>query len=409
MSDHSPFEPPKPEFFDYKHVGGRLLGLVGTAILAFVIILGSAVYFSASGNEAGVKQFAYSYLFAFAFFLTICMGGLFWTLVHHAVDAEWSVVVRRQLENLASLLPVMAVLFIPLIFVAPHLWQWLQEKNAHDPLLLEKKAYLNPWFFWFRAFFYFLFFTVSGGLLRAYSIAQDKDGNPRYTVLNRRVTFSSALLFAVCLTFAAIDWLMGLDYHWFSTMWGVYIFAGTALSSMCVLVLIVTGLRATGYLKDVVTIEHYHIMGKLMLAFTIFWAYIGFSQYMLIWYSNIPEETVYFVRRNTGTWWYGSQFMVIGHFFIPFLFLLLNRTKKTPFVLCGMAVWLLAMHMLDLYIVVMPALHKTGFSADSVFYDVFCLLAVGCTLAAVFIKRLGESSLFPVRDPRLPQSIALKN
>jgi hypothetical protein len=313
------------------------------------------------------------------------------------------------MENLASLLMVMAVLFIPLVFVAPDLWKWMLAKNANDPLLVEKAAYLNKPFFWFRAIFYFAFFILCGGLLRAFSIAQDKDGSPRYTVLNRRVTFSSALLFAVCLTFAAIDWLMALDYHWFSTMWGVYIFAGTALSSMCTLVLIITALRSAGYLREVVTMEHYHIMGKLMLAFTIFWAYIGFSQYMLIWYSNIPEETVYFLRRNTGSWWFGSQFLVVGHFFVPFLLLLLNRTKKTPLVLCGMAVWLLGMHLLDMYIIVMPALHKTGFSTGSIFFDVFSLLAIGTTLAAYFIKRLGESSLFPARDPRLPQSIALKN
>ena len=408
MSDHTHAQP-QPEFFDYKHVGGRFLGLVGFAAVSFLIVLGSAVYFAVSHNEAGLKQFAFSYLFAFFFFLTICMGGLFWILVHHAVDAEWSVVVRRQLENMASLLVVMAVLFIPLVFVAPTLWKWMQPVNAHDPLLIEKAAYLNPWFFWIRAVFYFGFFTICAGLLRGFSIAQDKTGAARYTILSRRVTFSSALLFAVCLTFAAVDWLMGLDYHWFSTMWGVYIFAGTALSSMCVLVLVITALRGAGYLQNVVTMEHYHIMGKLMMAFTIFWAYIGFSQYMLIWYANIPEETVYFLRRNTGTWWYFSQFMVIGHFFGPFLFLLFNRTKKTPFVLCGMAVWILAMHLLDMYIIVMPALHKNGFSMDALFLDVFSLIAIGCTLAAVFIKRLGESSLFPVRDPRLAQSIALKN
>lgn len=397
MSDHAPVEP-KPEFFDYKHVGSRFLGLVGGAILAFIFVfIGS--YFDA-------KQFAFSYLFAFFFFLTICMGGLFWTLVHHAMDVEWSVVVRRQMENMASLLPVMGVLFIPLIWVAPELWKWMRPENAHDPLLLEKAAYLNPWFFWIRAIGYFVFFTVCGGLLRAFSIAQDKDGSPRYTILNRRVTFSSALLFAVCLTFAAIDWLMGLDYHWFSTMWGVYIFAGTALSSMCTLVLIVTALRSAGYLK-VVSMEHYHIMGKLMLAFTVFWAYIGFSQYMLIWYSNIPEETIYFLRRNTGTWWYFSQFMVVGHFFAPFLFLLFFRSKRTPFLLCGMAIWILCMHVLDMYIIVLPALHKAGVVPH--WLDLVCFIAIGLTLAAVFLKRLGDSPLFPLKDPRLPQSIALKN
>ena len=206
----------------------------------------------------------------------------------------------------------------------------MQPENAHDPLLLAKAAYLNKPFFYARAIIYFVFFVVSSTFLRAFSIAQDSDGSAAYTVLNRRVTFSSAIPFAICLTFAAVDWLMGLDYHWYSTMWGVYIFAGTALSSMCVLVLIITALRGAGYLREVVTLEHYHIMGKLMLAFTIFWAYIGFSQYMLIWYANIPEETIYFLHRNTASWWYLSQFMVVGHFFVPFLLLLFHRGKKTP-------------------------------------------------------------------------------
>jgi magnesium-transporting ATPase (P-type) len=187
----------------------------------------------------------------------------------------------------------------------------------------------------------------------------------------------------------------------------VYIFAGAALSSMCALVLIVTALRGAGYLQQVVNLEHYHIMGKLMLSFVIFWAYIGFSQYMLIWYSNIPEETVYFLRRNTASWWYLSQFMVVGHFFVPFVLLLFQRAKKTPTFLCGMAVWILLMHMLDIYIVVLPALHVAGVRPNPL--DFFSLVAIGCTLAAVFLKRLGDSSLFPTRDPRLGKSIALKN
>ncbi|MCX7869441.1 MAG: hypothetical protein N2322_05755, partial [Terrimicrobiaceae bacterium] len=233
------------------------------------------------------------------------------------------------------------------------------------------------------------------------------DGAPRFTILNRRVTFSSALLFAICLTFAAIDWLMGLDYHWFSTMWGVYIFAGSALSSMCVLVLIITALRSAGYLGGVVTIEHYHIMGKLMLAFTIFWAYIAFSQYMLIWYANIPEETVYYLVRNTGSWWYLQILLVAGHFFVPFLLLLPNFGKRTPAFLCGMAIWILVMHAVDIYGIVLPALHKNGISPSLL--DIFAFLAVGCTWAAVYLKKLGEASLFPAKDPRLAQSIALKN
>jgi len=391
--------PEPPQMFDYKHVGSRFLGLVAAALASDAAIFAGAI--------SDPKQFAFSYLFAFTFFFTICLGALFWILVHHAVDAEWSVVVRRQLENLASLLPVMALLFLPLVFVAPHLWDWMLPKNARDPLLLDKWPYLTPWFFWSRTAFYFLFFSAAAAWLRASSILQDKDGAARHTVRNRRITFASLPLFALCLTFCAIDWLMGLDYRWFSTMWGVYIFAGAALGALCVLVLLISALRGVGYFQGLVTPEHYHILGKLMLAFTIFWAYIGFSQYMLIWYGNIPEETVYFLRRNTASWQVLSTVLVAGHFFIPFLLLLPNPGKRNPAFLCKVAVWILLMHLLDIYVTVLPALHEAGVAVS--WMDFACLAAVGCTLAAVFLKRLGDAPLWPLRDPRLPQSISLKN
>ncbi len=396
---HSPAGPPPAEIFDYKHVGGKflILGLVGGLAL-----LGSFIW-----GFFQPAQFAFSYLFAFFFFFTICLGGLFWTLVHHGVDAEWSVTVRRQMENLGSLLIFVGILFIPLIFVKDHLWHWMLPENADDPLLTAKWPYLTPAFFWARCAFYFGFLALVTWLFRRNSIAQDAAGDPKYTVWNRKLTFATLPLFAITLTFASIDYLMGLDYHWFSTMWGVYIFAGTALSSMCVLVLIITAIQSAGYLKEVVTIEHYHIMGKLMFAFTVFWAYIGFSQYMLIWYANIPEETIWFLRRNTESWWYLSQFLMIGHFFIPFLLLLPQPLKRKPYYLCGMAVWILIMHFMDLYVVILPELHKAGVAIHPL--DLLCPLGIGCLLAAVFLKRLGDSSLFPAKDPRLLLSINLKN
>ena len=164
---------------------------------------------------------------------------------------------------------------------------------------------------------------------------------------------------ALGITFSGVDWLMGLDHHWFSTMWGVYLFAGAAGSSMSLLVIIVTLLKRLGYLK-VVNLEHYHTMGKYMLAFTIFWAYIGYSQYMLIWYANIPEETIYFRLRNTGTWWYFSTFLVVGRFFLPLPVLLMQATKKAPQYLVLVAGWILCMQLVDIYVVVMPVLNKTG-------------------------------------------------
>ncbi|MEO6054925.1 MAG: hypothetical protein ABIP97_13030 [Chthoniobacterales bacterium] len=401
MSDHGSKEV-KEEYFDYKNVGSHFVVL---ALLA-VVCLG-ACFVLALHSKADQTQFAFSWLFAFMFFFTMCVGGLFWQLVHYGTDAEWSVVVRRQMENMACLTPVLALLFIPLIFVRHDLWTWMTMLPGQDVILDEKAAYLNPKFFWIRTAFYFVFFIGASFLFHWNSVAQDKNGLAKYTVRARKMTFASLPFFAVCLTFAAIDWLMSLNSHWFSTMWGVYIFAGTALSSMCVLVLIIRALDNAGYFKGVITAEHYHLMGKWMLAFTVFWAYIGFDQYMLIWYANIPEETVYFLLRNSGSWCNMNWVLVIGHFFIPFVFLLQQPLKARPRLLCVVAVWVLVMHLMDMYIIVLPVLHRTGVDVKPL--DFLCVAAIGFTLAAVFLKRLGNTPLWPIRDPRLAQSLNTKN
>jgi hypothetical protein len=200
---------------------------------------------------------------------------------------------------------------------------------------------------------------------------------------------------------------MSLNYKWFSTMWGVYIFAGAAGSSMSLLVLVISALRRAGYLQQVVTVEHYHIMGKWMLAFSVFWAYIGFSQYMLIWYANIPEETQYFIARNTESWWALSTILVLGRFFGPFGILLMQSIKKHPHQLCWVAGWIVCMQALDIYIIILPALHGTGVHLS--LWDFVPLIGMGATLAFVYLRIVGKTSLFPVRDPRLIESLKLVN
>ena len=393
----SPISPSQksPEYFDYKHVGGRFVGLASIAMIGLIASLGLGFF--------NPRQFAFSWLFAFMFFLTIGIGSLFWILVHHGIDVQWSVGIRRQMENVASLFPVLTIFFIPLIFVAPILWPWMGLPHGSSILLSEKSAYLNLPFFWMRAAFYFLFFSIVSLWFRKISVTQDKNGDAKYTVMARKLTFASLPFFGVCLTFAAVDWLMGLDFKWVSTMWGVYIFAGSALSSLCVILLIVTALRSAGYLGGIVSERHYSLMGQLMTAFTVFWAYIGFDQYMLIWYANIPEETIYFVRRNTESWCTMNIILVLGHFLVPFILLLFRNTKRKPAYLCGIACWILLMHMLDIYIMVLPMMHPAGFCPSLL--DFLAIVTIGCTLAAVFLKRLGDVPLWPLRDPRLKDSI----
>jgi len=400
MSDRSHVVPtPEGEYFESARFSGLSL-LLG--LLAIVGLVGSGI-----GAYLSPRQFSFSWLFAFAVYFTLCAGCLFWIIVHYVTDAEWSVVVRRQLENIGMLWPVLLVFFLPILFFRHHLYEWMNIPPGANPVLDAKRGYLNWHFFLCRAALYFLYFILVTYVLRRLSIKQDKDGNPAFTVLLRKVAFGSLPLFAFALTFSAFDWLMGLEFRWFSTMWGPYIFAGAAGSSMSLLVLVITALRQAGYLKEVVTLEHYHIMGKWMLAFSVFWAYIGFSQYMLYWYANIPEETQYFLQRNTESWWYLSSLLVFGRFFVAFGILLLQSIKKQPHRLCILAGWIVLMQTLDMYIVVLPALHKTGVHLSIL--DFLPLIGIGCTLAFVFLRVVGKSSLFPVRDPRLIESLRLKN
>jgi len=324
-------------------------------------------------------------------------------------------VVRRQMENLAALLPWMILFFLPLFIFRWDLWKWISAINQPhmDPSLRAKAGYfvlhlgsVAVPFFWIRALLYFALFSAGALYFRRNSVKQDDDGNPSRSIQMRGVSFPGIILFAVCTTFMAFDWLAALDYRWASTMWGVYIFAGSAGASMALIILVIFGLQNAGYL-GFVNEEHYHMMGKLLFVFSIFWGYIGFSQYMLIWYGNIPEETEWFLVRNVESWNTLSTAMVVGRFFIPFLYLLFQYTKRNRKFLAVISVWVLIMHLLDIYVTVLPMLHPTGFEINAL--DVLSVFAIGCPLAFIFLKTLGNVCLFPARDPRLLESLKVSN
>lgn len=400
MSERANVVPtPEGEFFETNRFAGK------AAIAGIVGLVG--IVLSVVGGFVAPHQFAFSWLFGFTYFFTLLVGSFFWIIVHHVTDANWSVVVRRQLENIAILLSVMAIFLIPVMLFRHHLYEWMNIAPGTEPLLDSKRLYLNLPFFFSRAVFYFAFFIIVAFLFRRFSVRQDRDGNPAWTLANRKLAFIALPLFGLSVTFAAYDWLIGTDYKWFSTMWGVYIFAGAAGSSMSLLVLVITALKSAGYLRDTVNLEHYHTMGKWMLAFTVFWAYIGFSQYMLIWYANMPEETQYFIRRNTESWNVLSIVLVVGRFFIGFPLLLLRGPKKQPLKLCIIAGWIMLMQLIDMYIVIMPALHGAGIHVT--IWDFVPLLAIGGTLAFCYLRIVGKTSLFPNRDPRLIESLHMVN
>lgn len=386
---------PAPETFDYKHVGGRFVGLCLTAFVTLLLSLALGL-----GDP---RQFAFSWLFAGFFFITILIGSLFWVVVHHATDAAWSVGIRRQLENISCLLPLLALLLLPLLFVAPLVWSWMAESTAHNHELAEKSAYLNVNFFWVRTIIYFVLFGTVAALFRRNSLAQDKDGAAIHTIRNRRIAFFIIPVGAIALTFWSFDWIMALNWRWSSTIFGIYIFAGSVLSALCVIILLANALRSAGYLKRVFTGQHNFAFGKLLLAFTLFWSWIAYVQYMLIWYANIPEESAYYVLRSTGSWKVLGILLVVGHFMVPFALLLLRAPKASTGFLGLVAGWILAMHLLDVYTMIMPVLHPRGFHPAVL--DVVAFIAIASTLAAVFLKKLGDSPLWPSRDPRLAEAV----
>jgi hypothetical protein len=353
------------------------------------------------------------YLVAFLFFLSLSLGGLFFVLTLHASRAGWGVVVRRLGEHLAATLPLFALLFVPLVFAAPELFSWFSpEARAADELLAKKAAWLDPTFFWLRAVFYLLSWGVLGWWFRRASLAQDVSRDPGATRRMQTIAAPALLLFAVTQTFAAFDWVMSLDPHWYSTIFGVYFFAGSAVGVCAVLALGAMALErpaagGRGPLAGLVTIEHYHDLGKLLFAFVVFWAYIAFSQFMLIWYGNIPEETLWFAHRWHHGWEVASTALAVGHFALPFFFLLLRQAKRRRGLLAAAAVWMLVFHWLDLYWLVVPAVAPE--SAAPHWVDLVAFVGVGALWLAAWAGLVAGRAAVPVADPRLGESLSFEN
>lgn len=448
-----------------------------------VFVVGAIASFLLFTNEKWGSGYAYSWLFAFIFFITLALGGCFWTTLHHVTNSGWGVSVRRLMENLGFVFPFMAVIAIPLMIpsVQDDLYEWMNRHRAlaqeapaahkggdhaehggesaaasdvnahapgggykspskqdfidthdpHDHLLANKHWYMSLEFWLVRVIFFFVALGFGIYLMRKISIAQDTDPNPttRRLILTRKISCAVMPVFAVVATFIAFDFMMGTDYKWFSTMYGVYFFAGCALNSMAVLILALTWLRSKGYLLTVTSPEHYHIMGKLMHAFVIFWAYVSFSQFMLIWYANITEETTYFLLRNSSdgnvNWNLWSTLLVFLHFALPFAILLPHYMKKKIKFIVPICIYLLIMHVMDLYIAIIPergpslsVMGKFAGEEGNILLtapyqawlgDVVAFFTVGAFFLFIFLRNIASANLYPNRDPRILESANLHN
>lgn len=375
----------------------------------FALIAGVAgLAISATGYFTDSKQFFYSYLTAFAFWATIGLGGLFFTMLHHLTSATWSVVLRRMTETVMATLPILIILFLPVVFGMHDLYHWTHKDVVeHDAVLKSKEAYLNMPFFFIRTALYFVVWVLLSRTLYSSSLNEDQASSPDLTMKMKRVSAPGMVLFGLTLTFASFDWLMSLDPHWYSTIFGVYVFSGTVLAILSFITLLALYLRNQEILEDVITVEHYHDLGKLLFAFTVFWAYIAFSQFMLIWYANIPEETLFFDHRWHGTWKIVSMIILFGHFVVPFVVLLTRAAKRNLFILKMMGIWLLLMHWVDIYWLVMPNLHKEG--AVVSWMDLTTMIGVGGLFIWLFWNRFVSQPIVPVKDPKFAASVQFEN
>lgn len=358
------------------------------------------------------KQFAFSWLLAFMFYLSIMLGALFLVILHHIFDAQWSVPIRRITEHLACSAPVMAVLFVPILFNAlfagpeKALFAWMHTDASHDHALYAKKALFNkPIWVVVSILLFVVWHYLTTGLRKA-SLEQDRTGAAACT---HRMRFLSALgifLFAVTLTLGAILWMKSLQWQWFSTMYGVYYFAGSVwLTLGTVYVITIHLARGHGPLSSVVQPVTFHDIGKLFFAFTVFYAYIAFSQYFLIWNAHIPEETFWYVLREKGSWWSIGMLMIFGHFFLPFLLLLRIDTKMSFTVMLPLAIWAWLMHFCDLSFNIMPVMHPDGFVVH--WLDLACMALMGGALATWFIRNFNAHPPFPQKDPRMAECLGI--
>jgi len=401
---HSSSEPRHDTTHLSPEQGKRLIGLAGAIV---VVGLGLAAFGYFSDHE----RFAFSYLTGFAWVTTIGLGGLFFVILQHLTKAGWSVAARRHMEWVSMVLPVCALLFLPVIFFSHTLYHhWMGEQALSDALLQKKAAWLNPNFFYGRAGFYFLAWTFLVWYFAKNSLEQDRTGEARLTARMQIASAPATPVFALTLTFAGFDWLMSLDPHWYSTIYGVYVFAGSVTSSLSVLALVTIALQRSGLLQKVSTVEHQHDIGKLLFGFTIFWAYIAFSQFILIWYANIPEETIFYIDRWEGNWRMISLLLLVGHFILPFLYLLPRTVKRNPIALGAGAVLMLFMHYVDLYWLVMPTGDPhASLAPATLLVDLGGLVLPIGVLLLVIALRAAKGPLFPIKDPRLAETYKAEN
>ena len=394
-----------------------VIGIVGLVITAAGIFI--------SPEKRGPLL---SYLVGITYWCAIAIGMLMMVFIHHITDASWSAVIRRQWEHGLAAFKWLFLLFIPLIVIAwmnPELiWPWMNPNHVlpghgtvgADVLYLKKAGFLSQGMFTGMTIAFFLIWIGLSWRLRKASFRQDVDGNPNWTTVNRVTSALGLILGALTLTFAAVYWIKSLEYHWFSTMYGVWFFANCARGALCAGVVIMVWLYNRGDYRGILNKNHFHSIGQMMLAFTVFWAYVTFSQYFLIWNANVPEETFWYNLRelnhdgSTNQWWWVGLALLFGHFVLPFCWLLSYRYKVTHHIIRRIAFWVLTVILIDLIYNTLPALKDVNddpvpFFSINLLWVITSVVGIGGVCIWAYLHSFTTTKLIPIRDPRIGESL----
>lgn len=391
-TDYSPFK------------GGKNLLGAGIGVGLLLVLVSVAGLFI---DPVGASR---AYLISFAYWAGIALASLVLLMLFHTVRAKWMVVLRRPLEVMASVVVLFFFLFLPLLPKLSALYPWVSPSSEEFTkeglaLLAHKRPYLNVPFFVIRTALYFAIAGFIGNRLFRLSTAQDKSGDVQLTAKQRALGAGALPFIALVFAFAGFDWLMSLEPLWFSTIFGVYYFAGSFVGTFAVLAIVIDRARGPNLFGNIVSAEHIHNVGKLLLAFTCFWTYVAVSQLLLIWIANQPEEVPFYITRLTGKWLPITLFLFFGHFVLPFGALLSRNLKRTRSRLVVVATWLLLMHLVDLYWLVVPNFSKDN-PGDGLHWTLFTsFIGMGFLSVGVAIWRIRGHFTVPVKDPYLSDSL----
>jgi hypothetical protein len=390
-----------------RYQGGRQWLLAGGG-LGLVLLLATL-----GGFALDPKAAAFSYLVAFAYWCGIAFAAVLLLQIFHATRAKWMVVLRRPVEAMAATMPLFLLLFIPVVVGMKHLYAWVDPATSYPAstphlketleLLAHKRPWLNSSFFIGRGVFYILLASFVAYRLFGWSKQQDATGDVQLSQRQRNLGTGMIPFVGLAMTFAAFDWMMSLSPTWFSTVYGVYYFGGSIVSVLSLLAIVTYQSRSKDSFGPLITSEHTHNIGKLMLAFTCFWTYIAFSQLLLIWIAGLPEETPFYMTRFQPGWAWVGAFMIVGNFFVPFGALLSRSLKRDPRKLIVVAIWILLVHYVDIYWLIMPTLDPT--SATLHWTDLTAFFGMGLLAVAFGVSRLRGQYAVPIKDPYLGDSL----